>query len=389
MFKHHLKGFLWFLACLLLPSVSMAQGGNPTLGDTNRLSVLISGRIGLVTNNATAGQIPTMSGSPLRPLWVTPPYGTGNASTNKIGTQSWVFGQTNIYAGPVTTGPFTASSLKYPTSDGSSNAFMRTDGAGNLVLQTVTIGTGNASTNANNFWLAANTNTFNGGLLTSNIVVRGSAMFGTLGNPVTINAHIISLDGDANNYIGNDRIWTHSSGAQFGDTAGDTYLINQGTTRRFLFFNGAGVNCFGATTNKTWIFSTNSFYSSFIKPATFGADGGIAVGGSIGAGGKIFLSRETFSDAAFVVTGNAVVVAQIGTMSASRALTLPPASAYGSGFLTIADESGTVTGVNTIVVTRAGADTINGGTTSTIITAYGTRVLLCDGVSKWTVTSSL
>lgn len=97
-------------------------------------------------------------------------------------------------------------------------------------------------------------------------------------------------------------------------------------------------------------------------------------------------SRVTFSNANYtaVATGN-VYVAQIGTMSASRTVTLPAASSFASGDeIVIADESGTVTSTNTIVISRAGSDTINGATSVTIGAAYGWRRLISDGVSKWT-----
>jgi parallel beta-helix repeat protein len=95
--------------------------------------------------------------------------------------------------------------------------------------------------------------------------------------------------------------------------------------------------------------------------------------------------RVTFSNAAYTITAaTQVFVAQIGTLSASRAVVLPAASAFRVGdVLTVLDQSGTCTGVNTIVITRAGADTIDGATTSTIVVANGWRRLISDGTSKW------
>lgn len=95
--------------------------------------------------------------------------------------------------------------------------------------------------------------------------------------------------------------------------------------------------------------------------------------------------RNTFSDTATTVTSAMRYVAQTGTLTASRAVTLPAASAVSAGtVIVVADESGTVTATNTLVITRAGSDTINGGTTSTINRAYGWRALVSDGTSKWT-----
>jgi len=97
--------------------------------------------------------------------------------------------------------------------------------------------------------------------------------------------------------------------------------------------------------------------------------------------------RSGFSDVAYVVLTTDKYVAQTGTLTLSRAVTLPAASAINAGReLIIADESGTVTATNTLVITRAGTDTIDGATTETINVAYGARRLTSDGVSKWTLT---
>lgn len=97
-------------------------------------------------------------------------------------------------------------------------------------------------------------------------------------------------------------------------------------------------------------------------------------------------TRQTVSNNVLTITAGTIVAAQIGTMSASRVFTLPAANANRAGSrLFVIDESGSVTASNTIVVTRAsGADTINGGATSTISTAYGALILETDGGNKWT-----
>jgi hypothetical protein len=73
------------------------------------------------------------------------------------------------------------------------------------------------------------------------------------------------------------------------------------------------------------------------------------------------------------------------SISAARIVTLPAANTCPAGFrLLVLDQSGSASGVNTITLTRAGADTVNGGTTVVINTAYGFREVVTDGVSKWT-----
>lgn len=94
--------------------------------------------------------------------------------------------------------------------------------------------------------------------------------------------------------------------------------------------------------------------------------------------------RSTFSNANYTVLATDRYVAQVGTLSASRTATLPAASSVAAGYsIVIADESGTVTSPNTIVIARAGSDTINGATSYTITTPYASIRLTSDGSSKW------
>jgi hypothetical protein len=116
------------------------------------------------------------------------------------------------------------------------------------------------------------------------------------------------------------------------------------------------------------------------------ADGG--TGASTAAAARVNLGVDkvtTFSNADATVAATDKVVAQIGTLSAARTATLPAANAVSAGYeIIVADVSGTVTATNTIIIARAGSDTINGATSETIITAYGWRRLISDGTSKWT-----
>nr|WP_041756623.1 hypothetical protein [Bradyrhizobium sp. ORS 278] len=75
--------------------------------------------------------------------------------------------------------------------------------------------------------------------------------------------------------------------------------------------------------------------------------------------------------------------------TASRTWTLPAANCSGASFtIKIADMQGTVTGVNTLVIARAGSDTINGsGTSVTITAANGGYECSSDGTSKWSCLS--
>jgi hypothetical protein len=73
-------------------------------------------------------------------------------------------------------------------------------------------------------------------------------------------------------------------------------------------------------------------------------------------------------------------------LSAPRTDTLPAANSVNAGgSIVIADFAGVATVTNTITATRAGADTINGSTSSVVVNAaYGIAVLISDGTSRWT-----
>lgn len=78
------------------------------------------------------------------------------------------------------------------------------------------------------------------------------------------------------------------------------------------------------------------------------------------------------------------------SITAARTVALPAANAVPIGFsVLIADQSGSASGVNTITINRAGADTINGGASAVINTAFGVKELISDGASKWTIIRSL
>lgn len=94
--------------------------------------------------------------------------------------------------------------------------------------------------------------------------------------------------------------------------------------------------------------------------------------------------RTTFSNANASISAGTAYLGQTGTMSASRVVTLPAANSVPAGYqLVIADESGSVSNTNTIVLTRAGADTINGATTEPMTAAYTHRRLISNGTNAW------
>ena len=100
-------------------------------------------------------------------------------------------------------------------------------------------------------------------------------------------------------------------------------------------------------------------------------------------------TRTAVNNLAYTILASDKIVAQTGTLTTSRTFTLPAANAVPAGKeIVVIDESGTVTAANTIVIARSGSDTIDGATSSTITSPYGSRRLVSDGTSKWTHDSS-
>lgn len=95
-------------------------------------------------------------------------------------------------------------------------------------------------------------------------------------------------------------------------------------------------------------------------------------------------TRTTHGDSDYTILLSDKYLVTSATLTAPRVWTLPAASTFNPGQeINIEDEFGGVTSTNTITITRGGSDTINGGTTEIINSAYGARRLFSDGVSKW------
>src|SRR6266849_4082530 len=100
----------------------------------------------------------------------------------------------------------------------------------------------------------------------------------------------------------------------------------------------------------------------------------------------------THGDSAYAILATDRVVATSAAITASRIWTLPAANAVNPGqSLTITDEANGITSTNTLVVSRAGSDTIVAqGTNVSSITLSGAGALITlisDGSSKWIVQS--
>jgi hypothetical protein len=189
------------------------------------------------------------------------------------------------------------------------------------------------------------------------------------------------VTGSYNSALGGQALVSMTSGSAncgLGYNAG--YSVT--TTSNACYIGDTTQHATNFAINTVVIDSSNADGAVFTKP--------MRISGVLTLQSRVRLNRVTFSNAAYNQVATDGYIAQVGTMSASRAVNLVTAASYGTGgLLTIADESGTAGAVNTIVVTANGADTINGGATATIITAYGVRTLISDGTSKWTLLQSL
>lgn len=151
------------------------------------------------------------------------------------------------------------------------------------------------------------------------------------------------------------------------------------------------------STATTFLLALLSILASAIAPPVFAqvspGSSPLAVvkggtGSATAAGARSNLQVDKFTghgDSAYAIVPSDRVVGTNANFTASRTWTLPAANAVNAGqALIIADFQGTVTASNTLVIARAGSDTVNGGTDVTIDTANGAFLLWSDGSSKWT-----
>lgn len=97
-----------------------------------------------------------------------------------------------------------------------------------------------------------------------------------------------------------------------------------------------------------------------------------------------FISAVSMGDANYTVTSARTVLTG-ATLTAARVLTLPAANSRAAGStINFADQANGVAYDSYVAITRAGTDTINGGTVYNVRVTGAGVVLVTDGVSKWT-----
>jgi hypothetical protein len=98
---------------------------------------------------------------------------------------------------------------------------------------------------------------------------------------------------------------------------------------------------------------------------------------------------QIVGDSNAVIAATSRIVLLTTALTAARTYTLPAANAVVQGDpVVFADAIGTITGVNTATIARAGADTINGAASTVLNSAYASSLLRTDGASKWSFNPS-
>jgi hypothetical protein len=188
----------------------------------------------------------------------------------------------------------------------------------------------------------------------------------TAGGPLTVSAPIVSeLSG-------------------FGTGVATALGVNVGTAGAPVINGGAlGTPSSGSAANLTGLPAGTG-----LTGQTPIANGGTGQSTAPAARASTGLNVDSFTgrgDAAYTILVTDRTVGTNAAFTASRTWTLPAANAVNAGQeIIVSDFQGTVTASNSLVIARAGSDTVNGGTSVTITAANGAYLLKSDGISKWT-----
>lgn len=114
----------------------------------------------------------------------------------------------------------------------------------------------------------------------------------------------------------------------------------------------------------------------FVSPAT--------LNGSSKWDTKRSFTQTTNGDSNYTIPDSTRVAATSAAFTAARTWTLPLAANVPAGeIIEVSDAFGGVTSTNTLIIQRAGSDTLNGATTETIGSAYGARRFISNGSNAW------
>jgi hypothetical protein len=252
-------------------------------------------------------------------------------------------------------------------------------------------GTGLANPTANSLLVAEGTNAFNLVAGTNGQLLIGQTgadpAFKTLTGPISITANGLTSIGAAavtnamlagsiaaSNLVGTDitTVGTITSGTWHAAPVSTAY-------------GGLGGN-FGTSSGVLSVSAGN--VSAGTLSIANGGTGEITAAAARGSLGLDIDQMTTNGDSAYGILATDRVVATNAALTAARIWTLPAASALNAGQqLCVVDNAGGVTSTNTLTISKAGSDTIDGGMTYVLNGAYQSVCLVSDGTSKWAATS--
>lgn len=130
----------------------------------------------------------------------------------------------------------------------------------------------------------------------------------------------------------------------------------------------------------------NDFYKNgTIIPETVSAPLTLSAAGLLACPSCVLISGTAHGDSAYSILSTDRYVYTNAAFTAARTWTLPAANSLSAGTtIWVQDAQGTVTTTNTLTIQRAGADTIDVGSTSFVISGAGGGITFTtDGISNW------
>jgi hypothetical protein len=274
--------------------------------------------------------------------------------------------------------------------DNGSNAITTVPAGGYARVSIVNVGSANGTWDPH-FFIPANVQWGTSSLSMPSTTVSSAAQ--TIISPAAI-AFSVGLTSANPAFAVNDSAGSQAAGLNIvGAVAGGTVGFNviDSSANANLVINAKGTGTIG-------IGNVSTGAVTITPPLTLGTPLAITNGGTgqttvnaarQSSGLNVYGDAGTAHGDAGVTLGNTERFAYTNAaFTASRAWVLPAANVTGQPYtLKVADLAGGVTATNTLVITRAGADTINGGSTATISAANGGYECSSDGSSKWSCLS--
>lgn len=177
-----------------------------------------------------------------------------------------------------------------------------------------------------------------------------------------------------------------TTAVQLTKADGTTVIMDWDTTNRRVGINKTP-GAFDLDVNGAAAFGGSVTLTGGLSTPLVVAQGGTASATIVGARQTLNVLGDTgtgHGDAGVTIGNTERFAYTNAAFSTSRAWVLPAANVTGQPYAVIvADMAGGVTASNTLVITRAGSDTINGGSTVTMNAANSGYLCYSDGSSKW------